>query len=411
MPGPSWQYSSGWRKLGRKIGVTRAETADAVIIGGGIIGASIGYYLQRAEPSWRVVILEAADQPGSGETRWATGGIRHQFGTEPNIRLSLLSTPTFEHFHDLFGVDPRFRQHGYLFVTADPARVGVMDAELTLQRSLGVPTERIDASTCARLCPPLRMDDVRAANFCARDGSIDPHTIMQGFLGAFRRAGGALRTSTRVHALGPAPTGSVSRAIWRVETSADPIESAVVVIAAGPHSRQVASLAGIDVPAYPFARQVFVAERPASVPASIPLTVDLDTGWYVHGTRAELLLGGTDKEARPGMEHDVDWALFDNVYAAAVHRMPVLADAKVIRGYAGVRTLSPDHHAILGPAGDNPGLYLACGLSGHGIMHSPAVGMLLAEWITAGAPQSWDARSLGLQRFEQRSTLTESAAF
>jgi len=101
------------------------QAADALVIGAGIIGASVAYHLTRAEPTWRVVVLERRESAGLGETRWATGGVRHQFGTEPNIRLTQLSLPYFERFEERFGIDPDFRRHGYLFVTASPARAGI----------------------------------------------------------------------------------------------------------------------------------------------------------------------------------------------------------------------------------------------------------------------------------------------
>ncbi len=386
-----------------------AQTADAVVIGAGIIGASVAYHLKAAAPGWRVVLLEANEAPGAGETRWATGGVRHQFGTEANVRLSLLSAPYFETFEERFGVDPNFRQHGYLFVTADPARVAALDRERALQRALGVPTERLDARELARLCPPLRTDDLIAANFCARDGSVDPHWVLQGFLATFRRLGGELVVRAPVRELTPAVHSAGTA--WTVTAAGGRYETPVVVVAAGPQSHDVAGLAGIDVPAHPFRRQVFVAERPAAVPATIPLTVDCDTGWYAHASRAELLLGGTDKDNRPGTEPEVDWSLFDVVYAAATARMPVLADARIVRAYAGIRTLTPDHHAILGPVAERPGCYLACGPSGHGIMHSPAIGLLLTEWITEGQPRSWDARGLLLDRFRSAHELHETAIF
>lgn len=378
---------------------------DAVIIGAGIIGASIAYHLRARKPDWRVLVLEAQEAPGSGETRWATGGVRHQFGTEANIRLTQLSIPYFEAFAARFGVDPDFRRHGYLFVTASNERFAIMQREAQIQRALGVPTEHPDRARLAALCPPLRVDDIAGANYCALDGSINPHWVMQGFLDTFKRAGGEVRVREPVQALAAHDAG------WTLTTPSGEIESPVVVIATGPQSRAVAALARVDLPAHPFARQVFVAERQASVPESIPLTVDMDTGWYAHAHGPELLLGGTDKDQRPGASAEVDWALFDAVFAAATHRMPTLADARIARSYAGVRTLSPDHHAILGPVPGRPGLFLAAGFSGHGIMHSPAVGLLLSEWIVEGAPRSWDARVLSIERFTNRAGFEESAVF
>ena len=380
---------------------------DAAVIGSGIIGASIAERLLERAPSWRVVLLEREEAPGTGETRWATGGVRHQFGTETNIQLSLISTPVFEHFEDDYGIDPAFRQHGYLFVTADPARLAMMDRELELQQRLGVETVRVGPDEMRKLCPPLHVDDLIGGNFCARDGSIEPAWVLQGYIDRFRLRGGALATE--------APVYSLERhgSIWSVSTPRVTYETPVVVLACGPQTRAVAKLAGIDVPARPYARQVFVAKAHAAIPPGIPLTIDLDTGWYVHAHHAELLLGGTDKESRRvrGGTAEVDWDGFESVYRAATRRMPALVDAQVIRAYAGARTLTPDHQPILGPVESHPGLFLAAGLSGHGIMHSPAVGMLLSEWITEGKPRTWDARPLMLERFSAERPVMDTAVF
>ena len=380
---------------------------DVAVVGAGIIGASVAERILERAPAWRVVLLERESAPGTGETRWATGGVRHQFGTEANIQLSLISMPIFDDFEEIYGVDPRFRKHGYLFVTADPRQLAILDRELELQRAHRIDTLRLARDAMKTLCPPLFVDDLIGGNFCAQDGSIEPAALLQGYIDAFRRRGGALATEGEVIAIAREGTN------WLVSTARAEYETPNVVIACGPRSSAVAGLAGLNVPAKAYARQVFVVEKLDAVPHAIPLTVDRDTGWYVHASRAELLLGGTDKENRPvdGATADVDWRGFDSVYAAASHRMPALADAKVARAYAGARTLTPDHHPILGPVESHPGLFLAAGLSGHGIMHSPAVGILLAEWITDGQPRTWDARPLQLDRFATRKAIDETATF
>ena len=382
---------------------------DAAIVGAGIVGTAIADRLIERVPGWRIVLLEAEGSPGTGESRWATGGVRAQFASEANIMLSLISIPVFENFERTYGVDPHFRRHGYLFVTADEKRLAIMDEELRTQRALGVDTQRLDRQAMRELCSPLATDDLLGGNYCANDGSIEPATLLHAYLESFRRQGGAMATEARV--LSIERTGDV----WTLCTPRVEYETPVIVLACGTRARPVAALAGLDVPVYAFARQVFVAERVAGIPEVMPLIVDIDTGWYVHAQRAELLLGGTDKDTRPipdgASPGEADWSGFDAVHRAAAHRVPLLADAKIVRAYAGARTLTPDHHAILGPVRSHPGLFLATGFSGHGIMHSPAVGILLAEWITDGEPRTWDARPLMLERFANPSQRNESVVF
>ncbi|HEY1727515.1 MAG TPA: FAD-dependent oxidoreductase [Candidatus Baltobacteraceae bacterium] len=382
---------------------------DAAIVGAGIVGTSIAQRLIERVPGWRIVLLEAEGSPGTGESRWATGGVRAQFATEANIMLSLISMRVFENFERAYGVDPHFRRNGYLFVTADEKRLAIMDEELRMQHALGVETVRLDPGAIHELCEPLATDDLLGGNYCATDGSIEPATLLHAYLESFRRQGGAMATEARV--LSIERTGDV----WTLKTPRVEYETPVIVLACGTRARAVAALAGLEIPVHAFARQVFVAERVAGVPEQMPLVVDIDTGWYMHAQRAELLLGGTDKDARPipdgAAPGEADWDGLDAVSRAATHRMPILADAKIVRAYAGARTLTPDHHAILGPVASHPGLFLATGFSGHGIMHSPAVGILLAEWITEGEPRTWDARPLMLERFALQNLRGESAVF
>ncbi|MGA3038952.1 MAG: FAD-binding oxidoreductase [Vulcanimicrobiaceae bacterium] len=355
---------------------------DAAIVGAGIVGTSIAERLIERVPGWRIVLLEAEGSPGTGESRWAAGGVRSQFGTEANIMLSLISMQVFENFERTYGVDPHFRRHGYLFVTADEKRLALMDDELRMQRALGVDTQRLDPRAMRELCSPLETDDLLGGNYCASDGSIDPATLLHAYLESFRRQGGAMATEARVLSI------ERSGDVWSLKTPRVEYETPVIVLACGTRARPVAALAGLDLPVHTIERQIFKAERVAGIPEQIPFVVDIDTGWYINAQPTELLLGGT-----------------------ATHRMPMLADAKIVRAYAGVRTLTPDHLAILGPVKSHPGLFLATGFSGHGIMHSPAVGILLAEWITEGEPRTWDARPLSLERFANPTERNESVVF
>ena len=382
------------------------SAVDVVVIGAGVVGASVAYHLKELDPNLHVVVLEARAFPGTGETSKATGGVRLQFGTEANIRLSQLSLPYFQEFHERFGMDPGFRQHGYLFLTASPDRWESLQRQTELQRLCGVPTQQLAPDDIATLHPAVRVDDLIGGTYCPLDGSLDPHTVVQGFLTRFRDLGGEVVTDCPVTGL-----STLDGSTWQVQTPEQIWTGQAVVLAAGPWTREVAAYAGVDVPVFPYQRQVFVVQRPPAAPSTAPLTVDVDTGWYAHTHGYEVLLGGTDKDDRPGLEATVDWDRFTRVHEATVRRMPILVDAKVVRAYAGARSLSPDHHPILGPVPERQGLYVACGFSGHGVMHSPAVGLLLAEWIVFGTPRTWDATGLTLERFRTGRVLEESATF
>lgn len=369
--------------------------ADVVIIGGGVIGCSVAFHLRRRDRSLRVVLLEREPMVGMGSTARATGGVRHQFSSEANIRLTQLSLPFYLRFEEETGYSVHFRPHGYLFVTSDRQRLESLRRSVAQQQSLGVPSRLIVPAEAEALVPGLRVNDLAGGSFCKQDGTAEPAAAVQGFATAARALGAEIRTDHPVVQVlrdGDRVTG--------VRTPQETVAAGVVVIAAGPHSAQVAATAGVDLPVRPYRRQVSVAAPVPELDVEIPLTVDVDTGFYLHRTgRSELLLGGTDKDTRPGFHLDVDWNGVERVLLAGVHRIPALEQAQVRRTYVGLRALTPDHHLLLGRVQAVEGLVLACGDSGHGFMHAPAIGLLVGEEILDGRAAAMDVTPLRLERF------------
>jgi glycine/D-amino acid oxidase-like deaminating enzyme len=378
---------------------------DVIVVGGGVIGASVAHHLLARSPRSRVLLLERESEVGTGATSKATGGVRHQFSTEANVRLTLLSYPYFTESEARVGRSVDFVRHGYLFVTTSPATLESSRKSVALQRSLGVQSEILPPGDLKRLLPQLVTDDLVGASFCADDGSADPYGLMSAFFTLARGRGLDVRTATPVTAIDTAG-GHVTG----VRTPAGAFSAPIVIDCAGPRADEVAALAGIDVPSKPFRRQVMVTERVAGFPDVFPLVVDQDTGWYVHSQRSALLMGGTDKDQHPGHDTTVDWAAFSLVFEAAARRVPPLADARVMRAYAGVRDLTPDFHGILCET-DLRGFHLACGFSGHGFMHSPAIGILMAELVLDGRAASMDIAPLALSRFARGAARAEATMF
>jgi len=382
-------------------------TADVLVIGGGVIGGSVAYHLLEQNPRLRVILLGRDAEVGAGATSKATGGVRHQFSTEANIRLTLLSYPYFTRAQERFGRPVDFLAHGYLFVTASPATLAGVARSVELQRALGVRSRMLAPREMAPLLPALVTADLVGGSFCADDGSADPYGLLQAFLSVARGRGLEVRTGEGVVAVeqsGARVTG--------VRTARGAYAAPVVVNCAGPHADEIGALAGVDLPSKPFKRQVMVTEPLPGFPDMFPLIVDLDTGWYVHRQGASaVLMGGTDKDRQPGHDTTIDWDAFDLVFSAAARRVPPLAEAKVMRAYAGVRDLTPDYHGILCEAPGAPGFYIACGFSGHGFMHSPAIGLLMAELILDGRARSMDIAPLALARFTRGSAEAEANMF
>ncbi len=370
-------------------------TADVIVVGAGIIGGSVAYHLLERDPRLRVIVLEREGEPGTGSTSKATGGVRFQFSTEANIRLTQLSYRYFTDAEELLGRSVDFMRHGYLFVTTDPATLERSRQAVALQQELGVSSSLLTPEEAGRHLEHLVTADLVGGTFCADDGSADPYGMLQGFLGVAKTRGLDLRVDHPVTGLlrsGDRVTG--------VETPAGAFSAPVVINCAGPYADQVCALAGVEIPSKPYRRQVMVTEPLPAWPEVFPLIVDLDTGFYVHRQgKSAVLMGGTDKDIKAGHDTTVDWEAFGAVFGAAARRVPPLAEARVMRAYAGARDLTPDYHGILGPVGSAPGLYVACGFSGHGFMHAPAIGLLMTEIVLDRRARSMDIGALSLDRF------------
>lgn len=373
----------------------RISHPDVIVVGGGIIGCSVAYHLLRRESSLRVLVLERETMVGMGSTSKATGGIRHQFSTEENIRLTQLSLPTYLRFEEETGYSVFFRRHGYLFVTGNEDTMGKLRAGVALQHRFGVPSRVLRPDEVAQFIPGIRTDDLVGGTFCDQDGSAEPAAAVQGFASRARAMGAEFRFQqdvTGITRIGDRVTG--------VETRGGHVESDVVVIAAGPDGAQLAAMGGIQVPAETFRRQVNVAEPISELDAEMPLLTDADSGFNMHRTgHGDLLLGGTDRDTRPGFGLDVNWDGIERVLIAGTHRVPSLLEARIRKTYVGLRSLTPDLHPILGRVQGVGGLILACGDNGKGFMHAPAIGLLLSEEIIDGEARSLDLTPLRLERF------------
>ncbi len=383
-----------------------ARHSEIVIIGGGVVGLSIAYHLA-VQGCGKVCVLERGEI-GQGATAKATGGVRQHFSSEVNVRLSQESVRRFERFEEEMGSPADFRQVGYLFLASSTEDWAWSQESASLQRRLGVPVERLTPEEASRLVPGLHIDDVLGATFCATDGIADPHVVLQAFAGQARRLGVRILEGHRV--TGIHLDGAGVRGVQIVGGEA--IAAAVVVNAAGVHAREVGLMADIDIPVEPHHRQVFVAEPLEELPGPIPLTVDLRSGTYVHVERnRSIVLGGGDRGDRRGFDESLDWSLLPRLVEAVTHRLPALETARIQRGWAGLREMTPDELAIVGPVAGVDGYFVAAGFSGHGFMHAPAIGKVMAELILDGKASTIDVSALSLDRFRTGHLSPERVVF
>ncbi len=382
------------------------RSVEIAIIGGGVAGLSIAYHL--AARGCRGVCVLERGQIGQGATARATGGIRQQFSREINVRLSQESLKQFERFEEEMGSSADFRQVGYLFLASRESDWAWLQEAASLQHRLGVPVELLTPEEAKRLVPGLRIDDLLGATFCGTDGIADPYAVVQTLARQARRLGVRILEGREVSGI-RIEAGSVRGVGLRdgAEVAAD-----LVVNAAGVHARDVGLMAGIEIPVEPHHRQVFVAEPLTTLPGPIPLTVDLTSGSYVHvEPNGGIVMGGGDHGDRRGFDESLDWSLLPRLIEAVTHRIPALESARIQRGWAGLREMTPDELAIVGPVPQVEGFYLAVGFSGHGLMHAPAIGKVVTELILDGKASTIDISSLSLDRFRTGQLVPERAVF
>jgi len=374
--------------------------ADAVVVGAGCIGASVAFRL--AQRGARVIVLEREKMAGIGSTGHCAGGVRQQFSTRVNVLLSKASVAVLERFSEEVGADPGFDQCGYLFCLADEARWSSFQKQLALWRELGVPARALTPAEAKALVPELEIGDLVGATFCPTDGIADPHLVTQGFVAAARRHGAEFRFEQAVIAI--RVEGGRVRG---VSTAAGEVATPVVVNAAGPYAAEVARLAGVDLPVSPYRRQMFTTQPLPWIDAGFPMVVDMKSGIYMHRESGGVLVGLADKSEPSSFNTNIDFEFRDLVFSLAMERVPRLEEAAYRAGWAGLYETTPDHNAILGPAPGVEGFFCANGFSGHGFMHSPAVGSVIAGLVLDGRSPI-DVSDLALERFQRHELRVEA---
>ncbi|MBV8858447.1 MAG: FAD-binding oxidoreductase [Acidobacteria bacterium] len=376
------------------------QTAGVVIIGGGVIGASVAYHLA-ARGVRDVLVLERGARPGEGSTGRATGGFRAQFGTRVNVRLSLLSREKLLRFEEETGVDPGFRQAGYLFVVGNEGELQELVSAQAVQRECGLSEARVvGVEEAARLNPALNLEGVAGGVYSPSDGFIRPLEILRGYTSAAARLGARFLYGVAVEGARAGVGGKTGTLL----TTAGEVSAGAFVNAAGAWAGEVGRLVGAEVPVTPLRRQVAITRPFDQLPEAMPMTIYAGDGFHLRVREGRVLLLWPDvpRVADP-FETGVDEGWLKTVVSKAHARVPCLRGAEIDRAacWAGLYEMSPDRHAILGRAEGFEDLYLADGSSGHGVMHAPALGQLLAEIILDGRAHALDAHALRPSRFAE----------
>jgi sarcosine oxidase, subunit beta len=381
------------------------QTADVVLIGGGIVGSSIAYHLVAAGCK-NVLVIERETAQGKGSTGKSMGGVRAQFSTPVNIQMSLYSIPFYASFEERLGYPCDYRPQGYLFCATNEKHLAYLQANYEKQVAIGLKDVRLVTGDEIRtMFPQLRGDDILGGSFCSTDGFVDPYSAMIGFMTWASDHGATLWKNTTVTAI------RREQGKFEITTTRENVSTPVVVNCAGAWAASIAKMVGIDLPVEPLRRMLVPTEPFDGFPHSAPMIIDLSTGFHFRPEGRGFLLAWNDPEETPGYKTDFDAGFIEKILTRAADRVPVFENVAINpkRAWAGLYEMTPDHHPILGESHDVPGFFFANGFSGHGVMHSPATGKILSDLILTGETDLIDASLLNFSRFAEGRTIHETA--
>jgi len=376
--------------------------ADVVIIGAGIVGLTIAYELARASVP-RIVVFEAGT-PGQQSTGRSTGGIRRQFGSALEIRLTEAALEFYKPMLADSGFDGRFERDGYLFLAGLEQRDQLL-AAWQLQRAAGVPTEWLDRDVVHERYPFIDSSNLAGATWCADDGFVDPWSIVQWLLQKCRSYGVVIRSQQ------PAREIHVVRGQVRaVTTDSDRIDTPIVVNAAGAWAGAVGELAGVPIPVRPSPRVQLVTDIQQVLPATTPLIADLTNGGYVRAMQGRVLAGASPHAIPIGFELQPRFDDIEAIAARVSTRFPGLRDVGISRVISGLYEMTPDGLPIVSFAEHVAGFGTVAGFNGHGIMHSPPLACAMADMIVCGRAERFDIEPFSARRFSAGSAIRGRAS-
>ena len=369
--------------------------ADVVVVGGGIVGASVAFHLARAGIA-DVVVVERGTLAGAASGK-PIGGLRAQFSDRLNAILALRSLEGYARL----GADMDHERVGYLFLLRTAGQAEGFGRAVELQRELGIPSVMLDPAEARERCPHIDAAAFVAAAFCPIDGHARPVAAALAYVADARRRGARVVTGCAVTAI------DVSGGeITAVRTDRGTVRTSVVVCAAGAWSAEIGAMAGVQLDVVPLRRQIaFTAPTPLAV-RGLPFTIDLSSTFYFHRADAGLLLGMSDPGERPGFHEGYDDAWEGTLREAARRCAPAIADLPITHGWAGLYEVTPDASALLGESPAVGRFLYATGFAGHGFCQAPAAGEIVADLVRGKAPFV-DIAPLRAERFAERAHIAE----
>jgi glycine cleavage system aminomethyltransferase T/glycine/D-amino acid oxidase-like deaminating enzyme len=379
------------------------QRAQVVIIGGGVIGASVAYHL--TELGWTDVLLLEQGRLSGGTTWHAAGLVGQLRASEAGTRLVQYSTRLYERLEAETGQATGFRRCGGVTVARTADRMAALRRTDATAQAYGIECELLGPREAAGRWPLLRHDDLVGAIWLPGDGRADPVDLTAALARGARQRGAVIRERVRV-----AGIRTSNARVTGVQTDAGQVEAEIVVNCAGQWAKQVGALAGVTVPLHSAEHFYVVTEQIAGVRPDLPVLRDPDGYTYFKEETGGLVVGGFEPEAKPWVSPeelpypfefqllDEDWEHFSVLMDSAVHRLPVLAETGIRKFYNGPESFTPDNQFILGEAPELAGFFVAAGFNSVGIASAGGAGLALAQWIVDGQPDG-DLTAMDIRRF------------
>jgi FAD-dependent oxidoreductase domain-containing protein 1 len=392
-----------------------SESANVIIIGGGVVGSSAAWHLRQDSGAGRVLVIERDPTYARASAFLAMGGIRQQFCTAVTVQMVQFSVELWKSFDARMAVPghaPRtwFRQRGYLFLANEETSARLRE-RYEAQRRAGAHVRVLSRDEILTLAPDLMLEDIVFGVFGPDDGYANPREVLAGFRHAAMAAGAEYVTDE---------IATITQAGGRVTgvrlAGGREISAPVVVNAAGAWSGKVAALAGVPVPVEPLRQMLFRATLPRHWPYRFPMIVDPGGVHWRHNDpvaaddRDGIIVAFTKWDEASGENFDADqtrWAR--EVHPALIRRLPALEHVTDVVGWSGLYEMTPDHNPVIGEHPSLSGFVMACGFSGHGLMMSPATGKIVSEIVQRGRSETFDVGIFAPDRFE-RGALVHDAA-
>lgn len=374
--------------------------ASIVIIGGGISGVSTAYEL--AKRGMKDIIVVERDYIASGSTGRCGAGIRMQWGTEMNCRLSKYAVERYKKAQEEldYEYDIEFKQEGYLIVAATEKEMSQFRKNVELQNSLGIPSKLVTPKEAKEIIPHIDETQILGGTFCRQDGHLNPFQATQAFANAAKRLGVTILKRTKVTSI-----DVKNNKIIGLQTDKGYISTSKILDAAGGYSKVIADMVNVDLPVYTERHQILVTEPVEYLQG--PMYMGFAHNIYCQQTpHGSFIMGRGDKNEPNGTKINSGWEFMEEMAKNCVKLMPLLGELTVVRQWAGLYTMSPDRQPIYGKSDKVDDFYIAAGFSGHGFMFGPVTGVVMAETILGLTP-TIDISKLSYDRFKKGELFVE----